>query len=233
MKLEIYHSEEEALCGLTECLIEKMQQHTGPFHLALSGANTAQKMYRLWIDKYRGNIKWEQLRFYWVDERCVKPTDTDSNYMYANELLFMPLNIPQVHIHRIHGECDPEIEAARYSEMVKCELSDYTCLPRFDCVILGVGEDGHTASIFPNQLELLTDKRYYVVAVHPQSGQKRITMTGQLILNSKIILVPVLGENKTAILRKIVNTNGAMFLPATYIISKMSEAIVYTDVQVV
>lgn len=232
MKLEVYHSQEDALRGMTECLIEKMQQHKAPFHLALSGATTAQKMYRLWAGEYRERINWEQLRFYWVDERCVEPTDDESNYMHADELLFTPLNIPRGHIHRIHGERDPQVEAEHYSEAVKWELPGYACLPKFNCVILGIGEDGHTASIFPDQLDLLTDKRCYSVAEHPQSGQKRITMTGQLILNSKMILVPVLGESKASILRRVVNADEIMDLPAAYIISKAREAIIYTDLQV-
>ncbi len=232
MKLETYHTQEAALRGMTESLIKQMGGDHEPFHLALSGASTAQKMYRLWRDEYRERIEWDRVRFYWVDERCVAPTDDESNYKHAAELLFAPLNIPENHIYRIHGECPPEVEAERYSESVKSMLSCHSCLPKFDCVILGIGEDGHTASIFPTQQELLTDWRCYAVAEHPQSGQKRITMTGELILNSSVILVPVLGENKRAILNKIVNPDNVSNLPAAYIVSKAREAVIYTDTQV-
>lgn len=232
MKLKVYNSQDDALRGVTEQLISKMQQHRDPFHLALSGAGTAQKMYRLWVNEYRDRINWEQLRFYWVDERCVDPHDDESNFRYADELLFRPLDIPITHIHRIHGERKPEVEAEHYSEMVKWELPGYACLPRFNCVILGIGDDGHTASIFPQTPELLTDERCYAVSRHPQSGQKRVTMTGTLILNAKMILIPVLGRDKTSILNKVINASTKPLLPAAYIISQAPESIIFTDSQI-
>lgn len=231
MKLKVYSSQEDALRGVTEQLINRMQLHRDPFHLALSGASTAQKMYHLWVKEYQDKINWERLRFYWVDERCVDPMDEESNFKYADELLFRPLNIPLAHIHRIHGEREPEVEAEHYSEMIKWELPGYSCLPRFDCIVLGIGEDGHTASIFPKDQELLSDERCYAVTSHPQTGQKRITMTGTLILNSKMILIPVIGEDKTSILQKVIHA-AEPTLPAAYILSHASEAVVFTDSQI-
>lgn len=234
MKLKVYHSGDEALRGVTEQLIHLMKQKRAPFHLALSGAGTAQQMYRLWTSEYRQQINWEQLRFYWVDERCVDPHDEESNFKYADELLFRPLDIPLSHIHRIHGEQEPETEAEHYSEMVKWELPGYSCLPRFNCVILGIGNDGHTASIFPQHPELLSDERCYAVSQHPETHQKRITMTGNLILNSKAILIPVIGSEKTAILQKVVHADATNphLLPAAYIVQHAPEAIIYTDSQI-
>lgn len=234
MKLKVYNSQEEVLRGVTEQLIEKMSLRRDPFHLALSGAGTAQKMYQLWREEYRDRINWEQLRFYWVDERCVDPSDEESNYKHAYDLLFQPLDIPHAHIHRIHGERAPEIEAEHYSEMVKWELPGYSCLPRFNCTILGIGDDGHTASIFPQNMDLITDERCYVVSQHPQTGQKRITMTGTLILNSKMILIPVIGKDKTTILRKVINASekNKSAYPASCIIANAPEAVIFTDSQI-
>ena len=113
-----------------------------------SGGSTAQQLFKLWVKEYRNNIPWDILRFYWVDERCVSPEDDESNFKHAERLLFMPLDIPQNHIHRIWGEQEPKVEAERYSEMVKWELPGYSNMPRFDCTILGIGADGHVASIF-------------------------------------------------------------------------------------
>lgn len=234
MKLKVYNSEEDALRGMTAQLIHLMKQRREPFHLALSGAGTAQKMYRLWVEEYRETINWEQLRFYWVDERCVDPQDEESNFKHADELLFRPLDIPLLHVHRIHGEREPEIEAEHYSEMVKWELPGYSCLPRFNCVILGIGDDGHTASLFPGNPHFLTDEHCYVVTQHPETGQRRISMTGSLILNSKAILIPVLGQEKTAILQKVMNAGkeAQELLPAAYIISHATEANIFTDSKV-
>ena len=120
MRLKVLGSAEDALRAMTEQLIEKMNMRgISPFHLALSGAGTAQQMFGLWIREYREKIKWEQLRFYWVDERCVSPDDEESNFKHADELLFRPLDIPHAHVHRIHGEREPEVEAEHYSELVK------------------------------------------------------------------------------------------------------------------
>lgn len=231
MKLKVYDTGDNALRGMTDQLIHLMKQRKDPFHLALSGAGTAQRMYNLWVREYRDKINWEQLRFYWVDERCVAPHDEESNFKHADELLFRPLDIPLGHIHRIHGEREPQIEAEHYSEMVRWELPGYSCLPRFNCVILGIGNDGHTASIFPETPDLLTDEGCYAVSQHPQTKQKRITMTGPLILNSKAILIPVIGSEKTNILREIVNTSEEekALYPAAYIVSHAPEAILFTD----
>ena len=126
MRLKVLGSAEDALRAMTEQLIEKMNMRgISPFHLALSGAGTAQQMFGLWIREYREKIKWEQLRFYWVDERCVSPDDEESNFKHADELLFRPLDIPHAHVHRIHGEREPEVEAEHYSELVKWELPGY------------------------------------------------------------------------------------------------------------
>ena len=202
MRLKVLGSAEDALRAMTEQLIEKMNMRgISPFHLALSGAGTAQQMFGLWIREYREKIKWEQLRFYWVDERCVSPDE-------------------------------PEVEAEHYSELVKWELPGYASCPRFDAIILGIGEDGHTASIFPSTPELLTAKCCYKVSQHPESGQKRITMTGSLILNAKLLLIPVLGNAKTSILQRVINAEENSVLPAAYIINHAPEAMIFTDLQV-
>lgn len=188
-------------------------------------------MFEFWVQKYKKRINWEQLRFYWVDERCVPPDDEESNFKHANELLFGPLGISAKYIHRIRGEKEPGAEAKYYSELVKRELSECLYLPRFDGIILGMGEDGHTASIFPEYPELLEDERCYAVAHHPQSGQKRITMTGSLILNGKTIWIPVVGANKNAILKKVISTAPFDNYPIAYVISNAENVIVFTDTE--
>ena len=192
MRLKVLGSAEDALRAMTEQLIEKMNMRgISPFHLALSGAGTAQQMFGLWIREYR-----------------------------------------ETHVHRIHGEREPEVEAEHYSELVKWELPGYASCPRFDAIILGIGEDGHTASIFPSTPELLTAKCCYKVSQHPESGQKRITMTGSFILNAKLILIPVLGNAKTSILQRVINAEENSVLPAAYIINHAPEAMIFTDLQV-
>ena len=141
--------------------------------------------------------------------------------------LFMPLDIPQNHIHRIWGEQEPKVEAERYSEMVKWELPGYSNMPRFDCTILGIGADGHVASIFSDSMNLLTDQRIYAVSHHPKTGQQRITMTGTVILKSSAILIPVIGPDKQEIMEHLVQKQGAY--PASYIFSHALTATLFTD----
>ena len=176
----------EALRSMTEDMMAMIRRKDfAPFNLALSGGETAKHMFSLWVDEYKDKIDWNNIRFFWVDERCVPPTSPDSNYGHANHLLFKPLCIPADHIHRIKGENEPGTEAMRYSWVVKEFLPLFNQMPTFDCIILGVGEDSHTASIFSTTMELLSDSRNYAVSQQPSTGQYRITMTGPLILNGQ------------------------------------------------
>lgn len=233
MKLETFNTAENALRSLTGQLASLIVYcKSKPFHLALSGGDTAQLMFRLWVNEYREQIDWSNIRFYWVDERCVAPDDEQSNFKHADELLFTPLNIPATYVHRIFGEQEPETEADRYSELVKWELPGYSEIPRFDCIILGAGTDLHTASIFPSTMDLLTDARCYGVSQHPVSGQKRITMTGSLILKGRAIYMPILGESKAETVRQLLDPDNAKLTPAGYILSHAPQATLFTDCKI-
>ncbi|MDH6304409.1 6-phosphogluconolactonase [Parabacteroides sp. PF5-5] len=229
MKTETYKDSQEALRALTNRLAMLIEQAKGDvFNLALSGGETAKQMFVLWAQEYQTTINWNTVRFYWVDERCVPKTDEQSNYGQANKLFFEPMHIPKRHIHRIKGENYPQAEAKRYSDRVSGKLLIYNGLPRFDCIILGVGNDAHTASIFPNTMRLLEDERPYAVSQHPQTGQCRVTMTGLLILNNTPLLVPILGQGKTEVIKHLKNAYSKDNpTPASYILSKAKDATVY------
>lgn len=113
------------------------------------------------------------MKIYWVDERCVPPEDSDSNYGMMRNLLLGIAPIPYENVFRIRGEAKPVKEAVRYSELVKQQLPYRLGWPEFDIVLLGAGDDGHTSSIFPGQENLLTSTSSYVVSIHPCNGQKR------------------------------------------------------------
>lgn len=232
MIIENFKENKEALRSMTSCLMQYMARKSDgqPFNLALSGGGTAKEMFDLWVDEYRDQINWNNIRFFWVDERCVPPTDPESNYGCAHQFLFKPLHIPIGHVHRIHGEVEPGTEATRYSRVVKEYLPRHGQLPYFDCIILGVGADSHTASIFPDTLPLLTDSRNYAVSQHPETHQYRITMTGPLILNDSPLLVPVLGTGKADVVRNLEKGYSATHAtPAAYVLSHAVEAVVYTS----
>lgn len=230
MMIERFKDKKEALRAMTNKLIRLMgeKKEATPFNLALSGGGTARQLFAFWADEYKDKIDWDRLRFFWVDERCVPPTDEESNFGHADRLLFQPLQIAACHIHRIKGECEPGVEAMRYAWEVKEYLPRFNQLPTFDCILLGIGEDAHTASIFPTTLELLTDSRVYAVSRHPSTGQFRITMTGPLILNGAPLLVPVLGKDKAPVLRELMKGYSPVHpTPAAYILSQAVEATIF------
>lgn len=232
MQLERYKDTKETLRGLTDEIIRLMQQKKSlPFNLALSGGETAKQMFSLWADEYKDKVNWNGLRFFWVDERCVPPSDPASNYGHANRLLFKPLRIPPSSIHRIKGEGEPGTEAMRYSWVVKEHLPRFNQMPMFDCIILGVGGDAHTASIFPSTLKILSDSRSYTVSQHPSTGEHRITMTGPLILNAAPLLVPILGPGKEPVIQELMK--GYLphtITPAAYILSHAVQARIYAEI---
>ena len=230
MKIEYCDDSKSALRAMTDHMARLVQEKgVEPFNLALSGGETAKQMFSLCVDEYRDKIDWNLLRFFWVDERCVPPSSSDSNYGHANRLLFKPMNIPKDHIHRIEGEKEPGAEAMRYSWEVKEYLPLFNLMPTFDCILLGIGDDAHTASIFPTTMEILSDSRNYTVSQHPVSHQYRITMTGTLILNNSPLLIPVFGENKKAVIEHLADRFSPINdTPAAYILSHAVDATVYT-----
>jgi len=187
-------------------------------NIALSGGKTPEKLFSVLVEKYRDTIPWDRIHLWWGDERCVPPDDEDSNYKNANELLISHVPIPPENIHRIRGEEPPEKEATRYAGEIEKRLNQRGHQPVFDLIILGMGEDGHTASIFPGQLPLFEEKRLCAVSVHPSTGQKRITMTGRVLNNASRIFFMVTGENKALRISEIMNGEEvAKGLPAFHI----------------
>ncbi len=230
--LIVHHckNEQAALDALTQALLFAMQRKKGAFSLALSGGGTAQKMFKHWVRHWRADIAWERLRFYWVDERCVPPDDEQSNFFHAKQLLLDPLGIPEEDIHRMRGEGDPQKEARRYGMSLKQTLPMANGLPRLDCAILGIGDDGHTASIFPNTPALLKKRAPCAVSAHPQSGQKRITLTGPTLLNAKHLFVALIGREKKPIFKKLFHDGEVdVTLPSGYLLDKARWPALFTD----
>jgi 6-phosphogluconolactonase len=178
--------------------------HQGVINLALSGGSTPKALFRCWAAHYHDSIDWEKIRFFWGDERCVPPDDEESNYRWADELFLSPLGVPQAHIFRIRGEAPPEQEAQRYAQVLQQLLPSRNGLPAFDLILLGMGEDGHTASIFPNQMELLQAPGSCAVAAHPETGQQRITLTGKVINNTQAAVFLAAGAGKAQKVREII-----------------------------
>lgn len=164
--------------------------------IALSGGSTPKVLFKVLSEKYAETMPWEKIHFFWGDERCVPPEDSDSNYKMTKELLLDPIDFPSSQIHRVLGEIDPEEAAKKYEAVILEQVEQEAGLPVFDLMILGMGGDGHTASIFPHQMELLESDQICAVATHPESGQKRVSLTGKVINQSRQICFLVTGDSK-------------------------------------
>jgi len=195
---------------------ERLVDEKYPIAVALSGGSTPKLLFDILASDFKDKIDWTRIHFYWGDERCVPPDDLESNYKMTFDHLFQKVNIPEENVHRVRGEYDPRKEAIRYSEHIESNLNEAHGLPRFDLIILGMGEDGHTASIFPHEMELLTANATCAVATHPVSGQKRITLTGPVINNAAIVAFLVTGETKRGKVDEILN-QGVVDYPAARI----------------
>lgn len=183
--------------------IGKAEKNNKVFTLVLSGGSTPYFLFSILTDQFSNLINWNSVHLFWGDERCVHPTHTESNYGMALHNLIEKIDIPVKNIHRIKGELNPQEEARRYSK----EIIDFTLsrkgLPRFDLIILGLGEDGHTASIFPENMDLFNADKICAIAHHPVTSQTRITITGPVINNADSIVFMVTGKNKARVVSEI------------------------------
>jgi len=184
--------------------------------IAISGGSTPQLIFD-YISSNSENINWNKTRIFWVDERCVSPEDEGSNYRMTRLHLFDKINIPEKQIFRIIGEADPALEAIRYSKIITDNLPNANGLPRFDLVLLGIGGDGHTASIFTGDTDLFNSEKICESTVHPQSRQKRITLTGKVINNAGYIVFLVTGSEKAIVVAKILQDDERVNLPASFV----------------
>lgn len=207
MKIKISESKKQTARSFSEYLVDFVAKNN-ILHIALSGGSTPKEVFKELAENFKNKIDWSKVQFYWGDERCVPSDDEESNFRMANEHLFSKAEIPLGNIHRIKGENKPEEEAARYADLLEAKLPYHNMQPQFDLIILGIGDDGHTASIFPNQIDLWNSKSYCEVAEHPETGQKRVSLTGNIINNAKEVSFLVTGENKAQKVSEIIDKKG-------------------------
>ncbi|QGY42430.1 6-phosphogluconolactonase [Maribellus comscasis] len=213
-----------------EILKLTQESHQNRFDVALSGGSTPKKLFKILAAEFSEEIPWERLHFWWGDERCVPPDNENSNFKLANDFLFSKIQIPEENLHRVKGENKPEEEVFRYADEIEESLNYRGDAPVFDLVILGLGEDGHTASIFPDQIELFEDENICAASQHPITGQNRITLTGKVLNNASRVFFLVTGANKALRISEIMNDDeAAKLLPAYYISPKNGELIWYLD----
>ncbi|WP_456295235.1 6-phosphogluconolactonase [Vibrio sp. AK197] len=208
---KIYQTPEQVVESLANDMKAYSEQGK-TIHISLSGGSTPKMLFqRLASEDFATAINWGNLHFWWGDERCVAPDDAESNYGEANTLLFSKVDIPAGNIHRILGENDPQQEAERFAKEMTDVIPCENGTPVFDWILLGVGADGHTASLFPGKTDY-QDPNLSLVASHPESGQLRVSKTAKVLEAAKRISYLVLGAGKAEIVYEI-NTTPAEALP--------------------
>jgi 6-phosphogluconolactonase len=177
------------------------------FTMVLSGGSTPRHLYTLLgtDHAFKERIPWKRIHFFWGDERHVPPDHNESNYLMADECMLSRLPVPLENIHRIKSETS---DAGRAAELYQQDISSFFQLkagqwPRFDCVLLGMGPDGHTASLFPQTAALDEHKRLVVANWVQRFQAHRITLTMPVLNNAECIIFLVSGENKAETLRMV------------------------------
>ncbi len=204
MEKQIFESLEQLNKSFTE-LLKDILKTENRVTIALSGGSTPKSLFNYWAKNHSNDIDWKSVFLFWGDERCVPPTDEQSNYKMTKDHLISHIPIPEENIFRIMGENNPAEEAVRYADVLKKEVDMVDNIPSFDLVMLGMGDDGHTASIFPHEMHLWESNENCVVATHPESGQKRVSITGKVINNAKRVAFLVTGSNKADKVKSIID----------------------------
>ena len=173
LHIHIYDNNERVAAAFAEWLKDWFaKQAKNPVHIALSGGSTPKLLFQKLADAYVDSFDWDRVHFWWGDERCVPPDHAESNYRMTKEIMLDKLNLPEENIHRVLGEAqDLEAERKRYADEIQKWVPMDGDLPRFDLIMLGMGDDGHTASIFPDQMALLEDEELVAVASHQFQGR--------------------------------------------------------------
>jgi 6-phosphogluconolactonase len=170
------------------------------FSIALSGGTTPKSLYELLASEpYRSQLNWSKVEIYFGDERCVPPDHAESNYRMAYEAMLSKLPIPECNIHRMRGELPPEQAAIEYGQMLKEKFKD----GGVDLNLLGMGEDGHTASLFPGTEALKETQHRCVANFVPKLDKWRVTMTYPFINRSKEVMVLAAGAGKAKVLQEV------------------------------
>lgn len=216
----VYNTPAEVAKAAAELFTSSVNAATnarGIARVAISGGTTPKAMFALMADPSQPFVKqipWDKLDLYWVDERSVGPEDGDSNYRMTREALLSKVPLPTERIHRMEGELEPEEAVARYEAAIRNGFKlEGAETPTFDLILLGMGDDGHTASLFPHT-EALNEMNHIVVANHvPQKDTWRITLTWPVINQGREVAFLIEGAGKATVLHDVFE---GTYQPETY-----------------
>jgi 6-phosphogluconolactonase len=200
----------------------------GRFSIALSGGSTPAPIYaKLAAEPFRSSIDWSKVSVYFGDERCVPPDSDQSNYRMARQSLLSHVPIPESNIHRMRGEDDPQTAAIAYGKLLKEHFGD----SGLDLILLGMGPDGHTASLFPHTVALAETHHRCVANYVPQMLTWRVTMTAPFINRAKIVTFIVQGVDKADRIQQVITgPRNEQTLPSQLIVPNSGRLIWLLDV---
>jgi 6-phosphogluconolactonase len=209
--INLFNDTEALSQAAAEMVIATAQQAIrtrGRFAIALAGGSTPLRLYQLLADKpYHEQVPWPRVEFFWGDERTVPPDHPDSNFRMANEALLHKLVIPACNLHRMQGErADPHAAARDYEADLRRAFGLSSAeVPVFDLILLGMGPDGHTASLFPRTAALNETTRWVVANHVPQKDTWRLTLSKPVINQAAKVLFLVAGADKAAVLAEVLD----------------------------
>jgi 6-phosphogluconolactonase len=197
MTKTIFADPGELALGAAEYFVAQM-----PETVAFSGGSTPKLMFQILADRFRDEVAWSRIQFFWSDERHVPPDHPESNYRMADQALLSHVPVAPGNVHRVHAENPDAAAVAREYERTIVEVTKQS-VPRFDLIFLGLGTDGHTASIFPGS-EVLQERDRLVAAPYVEKFKShRITMTLPLLNNASAVVFLVSGAEKAEIVKSV------------------------------
>ncbi len=232
--IRIFKDSEAMSMAATEIFLQEAAQAIrahGQFLVALSGGSTPAGLYHLLASQpYHDQVDWKKVFVFWGDERCVPPDEEGSNYHQARETLLKHVPIPKENVQRIKGELEPAEASEYYAQTLKRFAAPGLDWPRFGLVLLGMGEDGHTASLFPGSPVEADSPTLAVTADYQGRPAQRVTLTPLVLNSARNILFLVTGENKASTLRDVLSdTYNPELYPAQRIHPKDGKVIWLVD----
>jgi len=187
---------------------------SGRFAVALSGGSTPRRFFTLLASSpYQQSIDWTRIHLFWADERCVPADHPESNFKLLHDTLLAHVPVPEANVHRVHGEADPEQAAREYEREIRSFFINGE-MPSFDLIFLGVGEDGHTASLFPGSPSIHEKARIVVPVYLAGPSLNRVTLTLPVINHAAHVIFLATGRSKSDVLHNILKEGNSQAYPA-------------------
>ena len=206
--VRIFQDLEQLSRHAAELLVEQAAQaiqERGRFLATLNGGNTPNRLFQLLATEHRDQVDWRKTHVFWGDERCVPATDPGSSYGQAQGIFLMHVPIPENQVHRVQGELAPASAAMEYAQILESFGEDHLDFPRFDLIYLGMGEDGHTASLFPGSPVDVAESVIPVTANYQDRPANRVTMTPRVFNQARIVVFMASGEKKANTLAEVLS----------------------------